>query len=262
MLILGGLILVILLGVTLLSHWLANRGATREERRAVLPGDSFLQGDAPRRLVMTRAITLNAPPETVWPWLAQLGRGAGWYSVDFLDNGVESARHIVSWIPPPTVGDASAIGYLRHVDTGRGLAWWTPGVRFLGAMAQLVTDIQLREDGAGSRLVIRMSASAQGVMARPALFLFRFIDGIMATRQLRGIRERVHQHGARLADPDRTEDGRRDQFQRYEVIYASGERAGRPGIEHAARWRDAAVADGVVSPSGRALRGGDAEGGA
>jgi hypothetical protein len=44
------------------------------------------------------ATTLPAPPETVWPWLVQMGgdRG-GWYSWDFLDNnGRPSADRIVS----------------------------------------------------------------------------------------------------------------------------------------------------------------------
>jgi hypothetical protein len=27
---------------------------------------------------MTRAISIDAAPEVVWGWLAQMGRGAGW----------------------------------------------------------------------------------------------------------------------------------------------------------------------------------------
>ncbi|MGB5661430.1 MAG: hypothetical protein WBO54_18310, partial [Thermoanaerobaculia bacterium] len=78
-----------------------------------MPGDSYLEDGAQRRVAMTRAVTINASPEIVWPWLAQMGRGAGWYSVDWLDNGRKAtARHIVSWIPPAELGDATAIGYL------------------------------------------------------------------------------------------------------------------------------------------------------
>jgi proline iminopeptidase len=34
------------------------------------------------------AVTIEAPPEQVWPWLAQMGYDrAGWYSWDRLDNG-------------------------------------------------------------------------------------------------------------------------------------------------------------------------------
>ena len=36
----------------------------------------------------THAITIDAPPEAVWPWIAQMGAGrAGWYSWDVIDNG-------------------------------------------------------------------------------------------------------------------------------------------------------------------------------
>ncbi|HEY6689139.1 MAG TPA: hypothetical protein VI094_23345 [Propionibacteriaceae bacterium] len=34
------------------------------------------------------AVTIEAPPERVWPWLVQMGYDrAGWYSWDRLDNG-------------------------------------------------------------------------------------------------------------------------------------------------------------------------------
>jgi hypothetical protein len=211
-----------------------------------MPGDEYLVTGSPTRVAMTRAISIDAPSAQVWPWLAQLGRGAGWYSVDFLDNGRrESARHIVSWIPEPAPGDATAIGYLRHIEHARSLVWWVDGVRFFGARARLVTSIVLHPDGLGSRLVIRMSADATGLTAPLALVLFRVIDSIMAVRQLLGIRERVEVGPERLADSRRQETGARDQFQAYEVIYASGETAGLPGKEPAVMWREAAIADGV-----------------
>jgi hypothetical protein len=45
----------------------------------------------------TRAISIGAPPERVWPWLVQVGtKRAGWYSYDLLDNlGHRSARRII-----------------------------------------------------------------------------------------------------------------------------------------------------------------------
>ncbi len=235
--------------VWIFASWSGTWGSREPERTARMPGDAYLEDLAAPRIAMTRAISLEAPPAVVWPWLAQLGRGAGWYSVDRLDNGgIESARHLVSWIPPPALGDATAIGYLRHLEEGRALTWWVPRITFFGAAARLVVDMRLREEEAGSRLVTRMSADATGVTARAALFIFRGIDGIMAVRQLRGVKARVERYGARTADPGRPETGARDLFQRYEVIYASGERAGVPGVELAKRWRQAAIADGVLTP--------------
>jgi uncharacterized protein YndB with AHSA1/START domain len=59
--------------------------ASREEKQRVMPADSLVP--APMGVV-THAVTINAPPERVWPWLAQMGAGrAGWYSYDWIDNG-------------------------------------------------------------------------------------------------------------------------------------------------------------------------------
>jgi hypothetical protein len=58
-------------------------GATDQEVRRAMPGDQLI----PDAASTTRAITITAPPEQVWPWLVQLGYGrAGWYSYDWIDN--------------------------------------------------------------------------------------------------------------------------------------------------------------------------------
>ncbi|HYS81417.1 MAG TPA: hypothetical protein VEM76_11960 [Anaeromyxobacteraceae bacterium] len=68
----------------LIRPWYQTWGATSAEMQAPLPGDA-LAPDAAE--VETRAITIDAPPERVWPWLAQLGQGrAGFYSYRFLQN--------------------------------------------------------------------------------------------------------------------------------------------------------------------------------
>jgi hypothetical protein len=55
----------------------SNVQATAAEQRARRPGDELV---APADVVMDRAFTVEAPPEAVWPWLVQLGKGrAGWY---------------------------------------------------------------------------------------------------------------------------------------------------------------------------------------
>ena len=55
-------------------HW----GATDAELAQVLPGDEL----APRPIFnATRAVTIDASPAAIWPWLVQIGYGrAGWYS--------------------------------------------------------------------------------------------------------------------------------------------------------------------------------------
>ncbi len=244
----AALLVTFVVAVLAIIRWGASWGATSEERLMRMPGDAYFTNDTPAFVAMTRAVNLDASPETVWPWLAQLGRGAGWYSYDRLDNGGRmSARHIVSWVPPPQEGDATAIGYLRHVNPQSELTWWVPGTRFLGTTARAAVDIRLSPANAGSRLVIRMAADATGGLPRAALRVFQLIDSIMARRQLLGIKERVEHHGARAADPEHPETGARDQYQLYEVIYASGARAGARGKELAERWHRAAVAAGLVT---------------
>jgi hypothetical protein len=237
---------VLAAGVVLLiwfGRWGERWGATPEELDARLPGDEWLDGGPPASVRMTRAIWIDAPPEQVWPWIAQMGRGAGWYSYDRLDNGGRrSANHIVSWIPEPKLGDAAAIGYLRHLEPGRELAWWIGNTSFFGASARSVMFYRVAADGDRTRLLVRMQAGARGATARFALWAYRIIDTVMARRQLLGIKERAESSEARDGD----ETGARDEYQLYHAIYASGGEAGVPGREEAARWHQAAIEDGVI----------------
>jgi hypothetical protein len=68
-----------------------------------MPGDDLIADAASS----TRAITIAAPPQQVWPWLVQLGYGrAGWYSYDWIDNdGQPSAGHIIPELQQLQVGD-------------------------------------------------------------------------------------------------------------------------------------------------------------
>jgi hypothetical protein len=59
-------------------------GATLDETARALPGDELINDAA---VAWTNAITIEAPPESVWPWIAQMGdtRG-GFYSYTFVEN--------------------------------------------------------------------------------------------------------------------------------------------------------------------------------
>jgi hypothetical protein len=176
-----------------------------------------------------------------------LGRGAGWYSLDRIDNGGRaSARHIVGWIPPPRLGDAAAIGYLRHLEPGRELVWWAPQVAFLGSRTWSTFGYRVVSDGAGSRVLLKVDAVARGATRPLVVALFPLVDSIMARRQLQTLKERVERYGVRAEDPGGPETGERDQYQLYHVIYASGDEAGVPGFEGARGSRESAHADGVV----------------
>src|SRR5579859_6600459 len=78
-------------------------GATDEEVQRPMPGDD----QVPHPFVTgTRAVTIDAPPEQVWPWLVQMGyRRAGWYAFDRFDNdNIPSAEEIIPALQQLNIG--------------------------------------------------------------------------------------------------------------------------------------------------------------
>lgn len=78
-------------GAPVLRHWFNHWGATPEEVGAPMPGDDLVPSP---KLGYTRAVTIDAPVESVWPWLVQIGhhRG-GLYSFELLENLVGCDMH-------------------------------------------------------------------------------------------------------------------------------------------------------------------------
>lgn len=105
---LGIAALVVGLYLTVVGPWQRHWGATDEEIRRVLPGDELLRPGAPST---TRAITIDAAPEGVFPWLLQIGYGrGGWYSYDWIDNdGRRSVDRIDPDLQQLAVGDRIAM---------------------------------------------------------------------------------------------------------------------------------------------------------
>lgn len=193
----------------LLGRTLRTAGATDEEVAARLPGDHLVPT---QDLVSTRARTLPAPPERVWPWLAQMGHGrAGWYSLDAVEallgvarataaDGTTSRRSLHELVPRhqvTAVGDrvplsprsdlaVAAIAppehlvLVLHAGGGRwGLDWcWT---------------WQLRAAAGGTtRLVVRTRVAVTPRLLAPAVRLL--LDpghAVMELVQLRNLARRV-----------------------------------------------------------------------
>jgi proline iminopeptidase len=107
---------------------LLRRGASDEEVQQPYPGAELVPGG---RRGATMAVTIDAPPARVWPWLVQMGCDrAGWYSWDRLDNGgVPSAERIHPEWQTLAMGD-------RLASTPSGGAWFVVAAleweRFLG----------------------------------------------------------------------------------------------------------------------------------
>ena len=93
-----------------------------------LPGDDLVPTPT---TIDTRAITIDAPPDAIWPWLVQMGFGrAGWYSYDKMDMRGKSADRIVQAWQTLEVGDivpnSPDGGFaVRLVDQGRALVLYS-----------------------------------------------------------------------------------------------------------------------------------------
>jgi hypothetical protein len=95
--------------------WQRRWGSTVEEVALELPGDELVAEPA---VQVTRAVSIDAPPHAVWPWLVQIGADrAGFYSYDVLENlfglGIHSADTIVEDWQGLAVGDVIAANRAR-----------------------------------------------------------------------------------------------------------------------------------------------------
>jgi len=74
------------------EKWARVTRATNDEKHKRLPGDELV---ARPMWQATRAITIHAPPEAVWPWLVQMGYPtprAGWYTPYWMDRAIFHIR--------------------------------------------------------------------------------------------------------------------------------------------------------------------------
>lgn len=115
--------------------WYARWGATPAEARQPLPGDELIPDP---RLATTRAITIRATPDLVWPWLVQMGQGrAGLYSYQKLENLAKCRMENLDEIRPElqdlAIGDKIRFGpegypfqVVRAIDPKRTLILGSP----------------------------------------------------------------------------------------------------------------------------------------
>jgi hypothetical protein len=186
----------VFLTAPLYRSWHLHWGATAREITASLPGDLRQPGAQFRA---TRAITIDAPPEAVWPWLVQVGclRG-GFYSNDLLDNlGRPSATTIVpdlqhlrigQWVPMSPSGTPSERTALKvhSFEVNNWLLWTKPDSTWVWQLSPT--------DAGGTRLVTRIHAVYDWKHPLLAVFgaiLMEFGDFAMMRRMLRGIKARA-----------------------------------------------------------------------
>ena len=168
-----------------------NWGATDEETSARLPGDELLE---PCDGMSTRAIDIDAPPATVWPWLAQMGpapRG-GAYTYDWIENLLGLNMHSTDLVLPefqhPEVGETFSLGSnlmrLDRVESERVLAWRSEDGNWVW------TFVLEPRDG-GTRLISRNRFRLPKLVARIGMLPMEPGSLVMEWKMLRGIKQRA-----------------------------------------------------------------------
>lgn len=174
---------------TIPQVWIGRRlnwNVSREEVNRKLAGDEFAEGST----AANRAITIDRPPQDVWPWIARFGRGAGFYTWDFLDNRGHRHPDYVIDGPEPAIGDWSeGIGKICYIETGRELVWYAEP-EFLGIKPPLVVNFRMDPvaDGA-TRVHFRFSfVFPKTIRGRIALRIGLLMDHVMSTEMLRRLK--------------------------------------------------------------------------
>jgi hypothetical protein len=183
-------------------RWQLRWGATAQELAEPLPGDELITGPD---LTATRALTVRAAADRVWPWIAQLGQArGGFYSYDFLENlagcDIHSADRVVPEWQDVTAGDKVGLHpevalEVTAVDPGRSLVLRSavpdgnapPPFGFTWAFA-----LRPGPDGA-TRLIVRERYAYTRPWARFVVEPVAVIDFVMTQKMLRGIRSRAEQ---------------------------------------------------------------------
>ncbi|NUR97526.1 MAG: SRPBCC family protein [Kribbellaceae bacterium] len=167
--------------------------ATRPEVEGPMPGDELLPRPS---YVSTRAITIDAPPDKVWPWLVQVGcLRAGWYSDDLLDNlGRPSSQTLVPALQHIEVGQLIPMSPTPTVATSFQVVSYAAPHDLLWATRDSTWAWQLNEQAAGrTRVVTRIRATRDWRRPGAALLsvlLLEFGDFAMLRRMLKGIKQR------------------------------------------------------------------------
>lgn len=191
--------LLVILG---LDYWLLIRptqlrwGATDTELKRAMPEDDLIADPA---FDATRAITIRARPEQIWPWLAQMGYGrAGFYGYDLIENagsgaGLRSAERILPALQNPHPGDvlplspAATLVY-GTVEPNQSMAWRGHETPPSGVFIWKLVAVDTEHSRLISRIRWRYLKSPMGV----ALGVFtEFADHVAVKAILRGIRDRV-----------------------------------------------------------------------
>jgi len=189
-----------LLVIVIARPWHVRWGSTAAELGAALPGDDAVAAN----YQLQHAVTIHAPPDEVWPWLAQLGHDqGGFYSYTWLENSFGLYMRNADRVHPEwqaiSAGDSVFATPRDYLGTGRRFGWRvgraeanrvlvleTWGAFVLQPMDSATTRLIVRTRGAGRDNLAAVLLSPFGLLVfEPAHF-------IMQRKMLLTIRDRVH----------------------------------------------------------------------
>jgi hypothetical protein len=184
-------------------------GATDQEVGCSLPGDDLIPN---ADMIATRAITIRAAADRVWPWIAQLGQGrGGFYSYDRVENlvgcNIHSSDRILLELQDITVGDeirlAPQVGLLvALVEQGRSLV--LRGGIPMGKRAapyDFTWAFTIREGPDETmRLLVRERYLYTRAWARLIVEPTELLSFVMSQKMLRGIRDRAERTAATMTE--------------------------------------------------------------
>jgi hypothetical protein len=171
-----------------------NWGATAEEAGRAMPGDEILVDAS---LQTTRVITVDAPPDCIWPWLVQMGPRprAGAYTYDWIERrlgiDIENADRILPEFQHLEPGETLALNdkgqgiVVRDVQPERFLVLqWTP--------ARSTWVFGLYSEDGKTRLVSRNRLPGKGPLFWLGMVAFMEPGSlVMERKMLLGIKERA-----------------------------------------------------------------------
>ncbi len=201
------LVVVLVAGFAVVMPAITRWGATNEEVAMTLPGDKLL---ASPLVDWTTAVTINASPDQVWPWIAQIGdtRG-GFYSYTFIENQVGSltgsadykivyrnADHIVPEWQNPQPGEQMIQGVLKVAEVKPGEYLLADSVT-PGSMGWTwVWSLQPINGGARTRLISRSRVQPPPGPENPIMsFVFNVGGFVMMQNMMQGIQQRAEGMG-------------------------------------------------------------------
>ena len=170
----------------LVRPWHLRWGSTPADTDHPLPGDELLPA---RGTDIVHAITVQAPPEEVWPWVAQLGQDrGGFYSYEWLENLAGCRMRNADRIHPEWQHREPGETVCLHPLNGLAVTLFEPGLA-LGLENWGTVVVEPAGEG-GSRLIVRSRVPSGGAAAGYAA-LMELPHFVMERRMLLGIKERA-----------------------------------------------------------------------